>query len=114
MKTLKYIIGLILISCTSVIAQGNFTRPDWAPSAPANVQYYYLPDIGVYYDAEAKQYISSNNGTWSRSSELPSQYKGYDLKQSNPIFLTNYKGHTPYVLFREHKVKHKGNGKWKI
>jgi hypothetical protein len=87
--------------------------PVWAKAAPVNVNYYYLPDIQTYYDVPAKRYIYLNNGSWVRTSALPARYKGYNLYNSNPVFLKDYKGNSPYTLYKVHKVKYKGNGKWK-
>ncbi|MGV3696659.1 hypothetical protein [Flavobacterium sp.] len=110
-----YIIVSVFFITTKSAAQVTVVKygpPAWAPSAPVTVQYYYLPDIEVYYDAADRRYIYMENDHWVRTTELPAYYKGYDLYQAKPIYLTNYKGKTPYVLYREHKVKHKGNG-WK-
>jgi hypothetical protein len=119
MKNLRSCILGILFIATAANAQAvkvdkkyGVANPTWAKTAPATVQYYYLPDIETYYDAPAKTYIYQNNGAWVRTKELPARYKGYNLNTSRPVYLTNYKGQTPYVLFKEHKVKYKGNG-WK-
>lgn len=118
MKTLKlYITGLLLFLTANSFAQVSvdihYGPPAWAPAAPVTVQYYYLPDLGVYYDVPAQRYIYMNRGTWIRSAVLPGRYRGYDLYQAHPVYLTEYRGNAPYVLYKEHKVKYKGNGKWK-
>ena len=87
--------------------------PVWAKTAPVEVQYYYLPDIETYYDVPSHRYIYLRNGSWYRSTSLPPRYKSYDLYHSRPIYLTDYRGNTPYTFYKEHKVKYKGNGKWK-
>ncbi len=120
MKNLKtFILGLVFLATAAnaqivkVDRQYGGTTPTWAPkTAPATVKYYYLPDIKTYYDVPAKRYIYNNNGTWTRSSSLPSVYRGYDLTTSRPVYLTNYRGNTPYVLYKEHSVKFKGRA-WK-
>ncbi|MGC4039492.1 MAG: hypothetical protein QM710_01490 [Flavobacterium sp.] len=117
MKKICYHIAALFLLATTSFAQitkvdRKYGPPAWAPSAPVTVQYYYIPDIEVYYDVPAKQYIYLNNGNWVRATALPAQYNGYDLTRSKPIYLTNYKGNTPYVLFKEHQVKYKVK-KWK-
>lgn len=87
--------------------------PVWAPTAPVEVQFYYLPDIEVYYDVPAQRYIYLNNGAWARSANLPKRYRGYDLHFSHPVYLSDYKGNKPYLNFKQHKVKYKGKGNWK-
>lgn len=118
MKTLKTsIIGLLFFitanSFSQVSVDIHVGPPAWAPAAPVAVQYYYLPDIGVYYDVPAQRYIYLRRGAWVRSAVLPGRYRGYDLYHSHPVYLTDYRGNAPYVYYSEHRVKYKGNGKWK-
>lgn len=89
------------------------TPPVWAPAAPVEVQYYYLPDIHVYYDVPARRYIYLRNGGWHRSAALPARYRGYDLYHGRTVYLTDYRGDRPYAYYKSHKVKYKGNGYWK-
>lgn len=89
------------------------TPPVWAPAAPVTVDYYYLPDIEVYYDVPARTYIYFGNGAWRRSRFLPARYRGYNLAQGHTIYLSDYHGRTPYSYFKEHKVKYRGNSDWK-
>lgn len=89
------------------------TPPVWAPAAPVEVRYYYIPDIEVYYDASASRYIYLRNGKWHRSAALPAKYRGYDLRHGRTIYLTDYKGNAPYTYYKTHKVKYKANGNWK-
>ena len=115
MKNLRYI-ALLLFFVTAATAQVTIqygTRPVWAPNAPATVKYYYLPDIETYYDVPAKRYLYLNHGTWVSTATLPTYYRGYNLRNGRTVYLSDYRGNTPYVLFKEHKVKYKGNGKWK-
>ena len=129
MKSMKFYIAAFLISILHVSAQTaakvdkKYTKdipvgivkkaPVWAKAAPVNVNYYYLPDIETYYDVPAQRYIYLKNGSWVRNSALPARYKGYNMYQSNPVYLTDYRGNAPYTLYKVHKVKYKGKGRWK-
>lgn len=119
MKTMKLVllstlIGLAMNSQAQVSVNINVgTPPVWAPNAPAGVHFYYLPDIEVYYDVPARNYIYLRNGRWIRSVSLPSVYRSYDLRHGRTIYLTDYRGDRPYYYFKTHKVKYKGHGKWK-
>lgn len=86
--------------------------PIWAKAAPANVNYYYLPDINTYYDAPARVYIYHRDGQWVRTKTLPARYRDYNLSNGKTVYLTDYKGNTPYTLYNVHKVKYKGK-EWK-
>ncbi len=119
MKKIKLVIGLFVLFITfqnqaQAVVNINYGPPPiWAPKAPAAVQYYYLPDIGTYYDVPHKSYVYQNRGVWVRTKALPARYRVYDLYHSRPVYLTNYRGNTPYVYYKQHKVKYKGNGNWK-
>jgi len=79
MKTIKLLLVLtLLIATVSTKAQLSINvnlggPPVWAPRAPAQVEYYYLPDIEVYYDVPARRYIYMKNGNWFRSASLPAR-----------------------------------------
>ena len=118
MKKLSYIIVMLFLITVKSNAQivkvdNHYGPPVWAPKAPATVKYYYLPDIQTYYDVPAQRYIYNNNGTWVRTASLPTYYKGYNLRSGRTVYLTDYRGNTPYILYNQHIVKYKGNGKWK-
>ena len=118
MKSIKIVIGLTLFFITTgVTAQKVDIQygppPVWAPSAPAKVQYYYLPDIETYYDVPSRQYIYSRNGVWTRTTSLPDRYRTYNLRNGRTVYLTDYRGKTPYVFYKQHKVKYVSNHKWK-
>ena len=79
----------ILISCLSlksVQAQIHLSvgvnigvQPEWGPVGYDHADYYYMPDIGVYYDVPAHQYVYLNNNVWVRSGALPDRYRNFDL-----------------------------------
>jgi hypothetical protein len=119
MRTQKIMLSIaLLVASLSGQAQVSVsvnigTPPVWAPAAPVTVEYYYLPDIQVYYDVPARTYIYFGNGAWRRSRFLPSRYRGYNLAQGHTIYLSDYHGRTPYAYYKEHKIKYKGNSDWK-
>ncbi|MDI1255803.1 MAG: hypothetical protein PSV16_06860 [Flavobacterium sp.] len=112
MKTLKIIvlaIGIFLGSNAQAQLSVNVnigTRPDWAPAAPVEVNYYYLPDVDSYYDVRESQYIYYGGGRWIHSRTLPVRYRNYDPYHGRTIVLTDYHGKTPYVLHKSHKTKY--------
>lgn len=112
MKTLKlFVFGLMFIATTQSQAQVsvniNFgTPPVWAPTDRVEVQYYYLPEVDAYYDVPAERFIYISNGGWVRSERLPARYSGYNLRGGRVVYLTDYRGNTPYVYHKKHKVKY--------
>lgn len=115
MKAIKCILlGLLLTSFTmhsQVSVNVNFgTPPVWAPADRVEVQYYYLPEVDVYYDVPAQRFIYIRNGRWYRSAALPAKYRGYNLREANVVYLTDYRGNAPCKFHKTHKVKYGKHG----
>lgn len=112
MKTLKlFALGLVLFISSTVEAQVSVnvnigTPPSWGPVGYSHVDYYYLPDIQVYYDIPGAQFIYFGNGRWYRSRYLPSRYRNYDLYSGYKVVLSDYHGDRPYTYFKQHKAKY--------
>lgn len=111
MRLLSFLTVIILFACGQVQAQVSVnvnigTPPPWGPAGYAEVRYYYLPDIAVYYDVSTTEYIYLRNGSWVRATILPVAYRTYDLYNGYKVVLTNYRGVTPYVYYKTHKVKY--------
>ena len=52
-------------------------QPIWGPTGYDHVEYYYLPDIGVYYNVPQRMYYYNERGRWiSRSSLILTEYMG--------------------------------------
>ena len=108
-KIILVIVGLlfITISQAQVSVSVNFgTPPVWAPADRVETQYYYLPEIDSYYDVPAERFIYLNNGRWIRSKELPTRYTNYNLRGGKVVYLTDYRGNSPYKYHKSHKVKY--------
>ncbi|HSD08966.1 hypothetical protein [Flavobacterium sp.] len=129
MKTIKFIIiGLLILSASSIQAQVSVnvnigtppppvvvvespkvvvaSPPEWGPVGYDNVEYYYLPDIQMYYDIRHAQYIYLSGSHWIRTKRLPSHCRHYDLYNGYKVVLTDYHGNAPYAYFDTHKVKY--------
>ncbi len=72
--------------------------PPWAPVYPneSQVHYYYLPDIGVYYDVWRQQYIYNVDGQWLFSPALPPSYDWYDINDAYVVVLS-YNSYNPWM-----------------
>ena len=112
MKALKFLItALILVLATNLIAQVQVnvnigSPPPWGPAGYTEVRYYYLPDVEAYYDVQSSMFIYSNGLTWVHRSYLPRQYRNYDLYSGYKVVMTDYRGNTPNVYFREYRTKY--------
>lgn len=115
MKTMqKFIVALLLVAAGTAQAQVTVNvnigkAPDWGPAGYTEVRYYYMPAIEVYYDINTANYIYASNGAWVRATVLPATYKNVNLYTTYKVVLTDYKGATPYVYYKKHKVKYPKN-----
>lgn len=111
MKKFQLFLGLLFFMAVNSQAQVsvnvNFgTPPVWAPAERVETQYYYLPDIDAYYDVPASRFIYIRNGSWIRSTSLPYRYRNYNLRGGNVVFLTDYRGNSPYTFYKKDKIKY--------
>ena len=113
MKSLKIIvISAILMLTYSIKAQVSVnvnigSPPLWGPVGYTTERYYYLPDVEAYYDIRTSQFIYFGNGVWVHNTYLPGAYRNYDLYNGYKVVITDYRGNTPYVYFKNHKIKYK-------
>jgi hypothetical protein len=68
------------------------TAPPVVVGAPANAQYYYIPEANAYYDVPAQRYIVQRNGQWARYERLD----GYDPRNFHPQYI-EYRGDSPWL-----------------
>ena len=112
MKILKQIIFIFSLT-VALTAQSQVkvsvkigTAPNWGPVGYTDVQYYYLPDIEVYYDINTNMFIYLYNGVWIRRTYLPYRYRNYDLYGGYKVVLNHYHGYYPYGHFRNHRHRY--------
>ncbi|MFT3935945.1 MAG: hypothetical protein QM726_20110 [Chitinophagaceae bacterium] len=93
MKRLMFILLLIpvgLIFSTNAKAQVSISvnignQPEWAPEGYDDAQYYYIPDMDIYYDVPAHQFVYLSNRRWVRTSTLPPSYRKFDLYRIHKV-----------------------------
>lgn len=88
MKRLMTIIGLSLIlgmtSANIIKAQVNINinidiQPAWGPAGYDYAEYYYIPEIDIYYDVFNRLYWYNNAGRWLSCVFLPQAFCYYDF-----------------------------------
>jgi len=119
MRRIKLLfLGILLLTIAHSQAQVsvnvNFgTPPVWAPADRVEVQYYYLPEIDSYYDVPSARFIYIRNGKWFRSASLPYRYRNYNLRGGQVVYLTDYRGNSPYIYHSKHREKYHPNNDFK-
>ncbi len=109
---LGYMIFLGLISNINLQAQIKInininSQPQWGPVGFDRADYYYFPDLDVYYHVSRKQFIYLYNGRWVFNSNLPRKYANYNLYRGYKVVLNEP---TPYLNYKIHRAKY---GKYK-
>jgi hypothetical protein len=109
------------------------SQPEWGPVGYDHADYYYMPDIDVYYSVPTHQYIYYQSNSWTRTTVLPARYGNYDLyhgykvviNERNPwlrndVYRTRYaayRGRRDQVVIRDSRDEkyrnHWDNGKHK-
>ena len=109
---LAFIAGGIVYKPAQAQVSINFNigaQPVWGPVGYDYVEYYYMPDIGVYYYVPRHQFVYLSNGRWIFASYLPVQYRSYNLYSGYKVVINEPQ---PYLHYQTHRVvyaKYKGN-----
>lgn len=81
---------------TSSDAQGRFSnynnmgnQPNWGPMGYNYAAFYYLPDLDMYYDVQARQFVYCVRGQWVYSRALPAAFRNYDLYSGYKVVIND-------------------------
>ena len=85
------------------------TQPEWGPAGYDYAEYYYLPDIDVYYYVPQRQFIYFNNGQWVFSASLPYMYRSYNLYNSYKVVINEPR---PYLHADVYRTRYMGYRGW--
>lgn len=100
--------------CTSADAQvrvsinaniGN--QPLWGPAGYDYAGFYYLPDLDMYYDVQARMFLQFNRGRWIYTTALPVRYRNYDLYGGYKVVINDYKPFLRHDVYRNQYRKFK-------
>jgi len=75
-------------------------QPAWG-----HADYYYLPDIGVYYDVPVHQYVYFQNNVWVHRPYLPVRYRNYDLYHGYKVVVND---RNPWERHNEYRDRYAG------
>ena len=79
-------------------------QPLWGPVGYDYVEYYYMPDIEVYYWVPRHQFVYFSGGRWIFAASLPARYSSYNLYTGYKVVINEPRA---YVHFNQHKIKYK-------
>jgi hypothetical protein len=121
MKKIKiiFLISVLCVACFPTV-QGQVRvnvnvnlQPQWGPASHDYAEYYFLPELGIYYSVPNHTFIYPNGRQWIFSRELPSRYRNVDLYSTYKVVVNEpkpYLRHNYYVAhYRDYRNKHQDN-----
>ena len=84
-------------------------QPVWGPSGYDRAEYYYLPEIDVFYNVSRRQYVYEQRGRWVFSASLPRQYRNYDLYSGYKVVVNDNRPYRNAGMYRTKYATYKNN-----
>src|ERR1700760_891156 len=81
------------------------SQPEWGPVGYDHADYYYMPDIGAYYDVPGHVYVYYSNNAWVRSAYLPPRYRNYDVYHGYKVVINQPR---PWMHDADYRVRYAG------
>ena len=85
------------------------TQPIWGPAGYDHVEYYYLPDMEVYYNVPQQRWFYFERGRWMNSASLPSRYRGVDLYHSYKVVVNEREPYRNHEMYRAKYASFRGH-----
>ncbi len=103
--------AIFMMSTSTIQAQIGFSlnissQPQWGPTNYDHVEYYYMPEYGIYYYAPGAQFVYQVGSRWAYSSTLPYRYRNVNLYATHKIVVNESK---PYLRNDYYANKYKKN-----
>lgn len=102
-----FMIGFLMV-CETASAQISldtvFVSRRKAVEEFTKIRYYYYPNLEAYYDTRRALYIYKLKGDWITADHIPTNYRGYCLRNSECVVIKGYYGDKPYDMLREHRA----------
>lgn len=102
-------IGLYQPSHAQVNVSVNIgSQPLWGPTGYDYVNYYYLPDLDIYYYVPLQQWIYFDGGRWITTTVLPPRYSNYDLYRMHKVVINDKQPYLRNAVYRKQYASFKG------
>lgn len=85
------------------------SQPEWGPYGYDYAQFYYLPDIDVYYDVLNNQFIYFDGFDWRSSSYLPPMYSNFDLYNAYKVVINEPRPYLRADYYRRQYYSYRGH-----
>jgi hypothetical protein len=102
------LISILSVACFST-AQGQLRfnvninlQPQWGPASYDYAEYYFLPELGIYYSVPDQMFIYPNGHRWLFSEELPPRYRRFNLYSTYKVVVNEPKPYLRHQYYVEH------------
>ena len=96
-------------TATAQVAVINIgSQPVWGPVGYDYVEYYYLPDIDMYYHVPTQQYVYLVNRRWVFARVLPPHLRGYDIYRGYKVVINEPRPYLYHDRYRKHYGHYRG------
>jgi hypothetical protein len=107
-----FVMVLFFIATSKVSAQIGISinlnlQPQWGPVDNDYVEYYYLPEYDIYYNAPVRKFIYRKGNKWVTVSSLPSQYRNIDLYSTYKVVINEHKPYLRNDYYASHYKEYK-------
>ena len=107
------ILGVLFLSTAEAQVRINLgfnldRQPAWGPTGYDHVEYYYMPDMDVYYNVPQQRYYYNERGRWISRASLPSRYRGADMYNSYKVVVNEPRAYEHNRAHREQYLQFKG------
>ena len=84
-------------------------HPIWGPIGYDHVEYYYMPDIHVFYFVPGRRYYYQQRGRWVYSSSLPYRFHDYDIYNGYKVVINDPYPYRHAETYRTKYAEYKGH-----
>jgi len=85
------------------------SQPVWGPTGYDHAEYYYMPDIHVFYYIPGRQYIYQQRGRWVYANSLPSRFHNYDIYNGYKVVVNDRYPYRHAETYRSKYAEFKGH-----
>lgn len=75
-------------------------QPSWGPSGYDYAEFYYMPDLNIYYDVINSLFYYYSGGAWTSNQYLPYGYRKYDFYNMYKVVINERQ---PWLNNKTHK-----------
>jgi hypothetical protein len=102
-----FFLGLLSSKAQIGISVNFNVQPQWGPVNNDYVEYYYLPEYDIYYNAPQRQFIYLNGPNWIFSNSLPYRYRNVDLYRTYKVVINEPKPYLRHDYYYGHYKQYK-------